>query len=167
MTEIKGIEISDGEFFQRLSSEINNFEEILAGERAYNFFVKELMTALDNTAKNLSAASYSAGLNGDVVNYYRLEGKAKAFNEIHERVAKEYSLARQYKLYPPRDKEWEIREYLDGMVEQAFPNDKFRGDKRWDMIKRRMSQIIGEALLEGYKMGQMSQLLEEDDNKNA
>ena len=161
----KIFDIHDGEFLKRIEPVMKDFDEAVVGKRAYDFFVKELMTALDNTAKNTSAVAFNAGLFGSIQDYYRLDGKAKAFNEIYDRVAKEYGLADAYKLRAPNSAHVPMLEYVDDIVEKLFPRERTRGSRENEIMRRKVSLAIADAMYEAYNMGRLHSVWQElDDN---
>lgn len=164
MIEIdENLEVHDGEFLAKIEPVMNDINETVAGKKAYDFFVRELMTALDNTAKNISGAAFNAALNGSIHDYYRLEGRAQAFNEIYDRVAKEYGLASMYKLRAPNSAQAPMLEYVDDIVENLFPRDKMRGNRENEMLRRKVSLAIADAMYEAYNMGAIHSLWKELD----
>ena len=158
-------EVPDGEFFEKMKPVIEEVGEQTKGKRAYDFFVSELMTALDNIAKNSEAASWNAGLGGSVHDYYYLKGKAEAFREIYERVAKEYGLAYNYKLRPEISVQKPVHEYIDKITEKVLPWDRCRGRRDTELLRRKLSMAMSEAMYEAYNMGKIYSFFEELDKQ--
>ena len=156
----KKIEITpDNEFIERITPVMKEINDLSKGKKAYDFFVNELMTALNNTAKNTDGAAFDAALNGNIFDYYRLEGKSSAFNEIYERVAKEYGLAYNYKIRSEMDSHRELFSMVDGYTEQVIPWDRCRGSREREVLRRKMSMAIADAMYEAYIAGKMESTL--------
>ena len=159
LTDKKFEIMPDNEFIEKITPVMREINDLSKGKKAYDFFVKELMTALDNTAKNTDGAAFDAALNGNIFDYYRLEGKSSAFREIYERVAKEYGLAYNYKLRPEMDSHRELFSMVDSYTEQVIPWDKCRGGREGEMLRRKMSMAIADAMYEAYNVGKMESTL--------
>ena len=159
------IEVPDGEFVSRLKTMMAELNDQSAGKRAYDFFVNELMTALDNIAKNSEKASWDAGMGGSVHDYYYLKGKAEAFREIYERVGKEYSLAYNYKLRPENSVQKPIHDYIDKTTEKILPWDRSRGRRETELLRRKFSMAVADAMYEAYNMGKIYSFFEELDKQ--
>lgn len=155
----------DNEFIERITPVMREINDLSKGKKAYDFFVKELMTALDNTAKNTDGAAFDAALNGNIFDYYRFEGKTAAFREIYDRVAKEYGLAYHFKLRPENSVQRPILAYVDDKVEEILPWDHMRGRRENELLRRKVSMAIGDAMYEAYNMGKMHSLYEELDKQ--
>ncbi len=159
LTDAKNDITPDNEFIEKITPVMREINDLSKGKKAYDFFVNELMTALDNTAKNTDGAAFDVALNGNIFDYYRLEGKSSAFKEIYERVAKEYGLAYNYKLRPEMDSNRELFSIVDGYTEQVIPWDKCRGSREREMLRRKMSMAIADAMYEAYMAGKMESTL--------
>ncbi len=149
----------DNEFIERITPVMQEINDLSKGKKAYDFFVNELMTALNNTAKNTDGAAFDAALNGNIHDYYRLEGKSSAFREIYERVAKEYGLAYNYKLRSEMDSHRELFSMIDDYTEQVIPWDRCRGSREREVLRRKMSMVIADAMYEAYVAGKMESTL--------
>ena len=149
----------DNEFIERITPVMKEINDLSKAKKAYDFFVRELMTALNNTAKNTDGAAFVAALNGNIHDYYRLEGKSAAFKEIYERVAKEYGLAYNYKLRPETDSHRELFSKIDDYTEQVIPWDRCRGGREMEVLRRKMSMAIADAMYEAYNVGKMESTL--------
>lgn len=157
----KEFKISDGEFSERMAPVMEEMGECILGKKAYDFFVKELMTALDNTAKNAEGLAWNVALFGNnIFAYHRLKGKADAFNEIHERVAKEYGLAYNYSLRttheaenPDYEIQKRIHDYIDRITENVLPRDGVRCRREDELLRRKFSMAMADAMYEAFIMG--------------
>lgn len=149
----------DNEFIERITPVMKEINDLSKGKKAYDFFVRELMTALNNTAKNTDGAAFDVALNGNIFDYYRLEGKSSAFKEIYERVAKEYGLAYNYKLRPEMNSHRELFSIVDDYCEKILPWDKSRGRAETEMLRRKFSMAIADAMYEAYIAGKMESTL--------
>lgn len=149
----------DNEFIERIAPVMKEINDLSKGKKAYDFFVQELMTALDNTAKNTDVAAFDAAMSGNIFDYYRLEGKSAAFKEIYERVAKEYGLAYNYKLRPEMNSHRELFSMVDDYCEKILPWDRCRGRAETEMLRRKFSMAIADAMYEAYIAGKMESTL--------
>ena len=149
----------DNEFVEKITPVMQEINDLSKGKKAYDFFVNELMTALNNTAKNTDGAAFVAAMNGNFFDYYRLEGKSAAFREIYERVAKEYGLAYNYKLRPEMDSHRKLFSIVDDYCEKILPWDKSRGRAETEILRRKFSMAIADAMYEAYLAGKMESTL--------
>lgn len=145
----------DNEFIERITPVMKEINDLSKGKKAYDFFVRELMTALNNTARNTDGAAFDAAINSNFHDYYRLEGKSAAFKEIYERVAKEYGLAYNYKLRSEMNSHRELFSIVDDYCEKILPWDKCRGRAETEMLRRKFSMAIEDAMYEAYMTGKM------------
>ena len=152
----------DNEFIERIAPVMKEINDLSKGKKAYDFFVQELMTALNNTAKNTDGVAFDAAMNGNIFDYYRLEGKSAAFKEIYERVAKEYGVAYNYKLMSEMDSHCELFSMVDDYCEKILPWDRCRGRAETEMLRRKFSMAIADAMYEAYIAGKMESTLTEN-----
>ena len=108
----------------------------------FDQFAKELITALGNTAKNKRGAARQAMMsavfsNADMKEVAKLEYQAETFDEIKDRIIKEYGLIMQ-----PIEYNWSIEEIFNKMkisknldVDNLLNEDKYRGRNDYHRLK--------------------------------
>lgn len=93
----------------------------------YQQFYNELMTALQNTIKNLKGA---LPFTSKYTPY--LEGRISGIKEVCERIEKEYQLAKQ-------DVEYDIKQYQDSCRESEYAYIKF---SVFDNMKKKEDSVV-------------------------
>jgi len=127
----------------------------------YETFASELLTALTNIAgikRALANKGYEQQqLNPREVDYYN--GQADAFEEIKERIAKEYTLARQRCDYG--GSEYEVFEKINFKknleVDTLIPENNIRGKQTYAKLsrfKRGLADLLERFCVEGFIMGE-------------
>ena len=138
------------------NEEIYNSQTVLPKAEAVKFafdlfdqFAKELITALGNTAKNKMGAAMSLRFS-DNRKYNELLAQANAFDEIKDKIYKEYTLIMQ-----PTESSWSIDEIFSKMkmsknldVDTLLNEDKYRG--KYDYHKLMMFKSKLADMLEHY-----------------
>ena len=129
-------------------------------EKLYEDFFNELMTALGNSVKNFEGAMRST-CDGNAISYY--QGKMHAFNEISERLVKEYNLVLNNELRYNGNCErilQEIKNRKNLEVDGLIPEYKYRGSRFYDVAMRfkgKLADILesfsSKAFLLGLKLG--------------
>lgn len=117
-------------------------------EKLYEDMFNELMTALKNSIKNFEGAMWSS-CDGPTIAYY--QGKMHAFKELSERLVKEYYLVLNNQLHNDNvcyQMMLEIKERKNKELDKIFPDNKYRGTRFGDIVRRLKGKLAD--LLEGY-----------------
>lgn len=126
----------------------------------YETFASELITALTNIAgikRALGNKGYEQQqLNPSEVHYYN--GQADAFEEIKERIAKEYTLAKQRMTYQGgMDAFKAINQKKNIEVDTLIPDNDIRGKHTYMKVsrfKRGLANLLERFGVEGFIMGE-------------
>lgn len=121
--------------------------EALKAHDMYELFVSELKTALRNIA---TTNKYGMLTMPDMGQYCK--GKVDAYEEILERIEKEYDLAKK-KYLPNEDTAKFIHYFKNLEANKLIPEDKVRGN-RMEMMKRgKIADALEEAFYTGFSLG--------------
>jgi len=114
----------------------------------YKGFFNELTTAMSNSIKNFERAMWSTeGANH--ISYYM--GKRAAFQEISQRLHKEYMLPLNYTHYLEVEKGFKI--VRDKDIEKVYPETEWIGKSDYNkaMIRRRaLGEMLEHYFMEGF-----------------
>ena len=132
--------------------------ELLAAriaEKLCRTFFDELTTAMTNSVRNFEMASKVAT---DPVSMHYYKGKYDAFNEVAERLRKEYDPAMQPLSSTESTRRLceDIRRKKNEDVDNAFPENKYRCTENYQeilRIKKRVADGLEIYAKEGFELG--------------
>lgn len=161
------MENTNGLDIEALKSDIetNVVQHGALAEKMYELFVKELLTATANIAKN-NAYCEAFSKDGESVMYCR--GKKDAFQEIHDRILKEYELAKNHYSRTPADVQKNMEKIKNQIMENVFPWEKARGNRELERKCRSLNNAMCEAMATAFEIGRRYQnTLKEDEESNS
>lgn len=141
-----------------------NFEVLSAAIKLaidfYDNFYDTLMLAITNSVKNFEGGMW--GNINSASNVYYYMGKRDAFNEVANRIRKEFNLAKQplvYNQYKTIDEMMNgIRASKNRDVDKLFPDNIYRGRNGFrevERLKRNLACLFEYYAKEGFNFGRL------------